>query len=99
MEAIKHRTQISLDDWQYQTLLDLSRKSKKSLSALIREMITEKFAPKPGVAENDRSTPLSESAVADKNIRPAITMPYYTGRSRERNFCRYQRLVFPGRQR
>jgi hypothetical protein len=46
MESIKHRTQISLDDWQYQTLLDLSRKT-------IREMISEKFAPKPGVAEND----------------------------------------------
>jgi ribbon-helix-helix protein len=53
MEAIKHRTQISLDDWQYQLLLDLSRKTKKSLSALIREMISEKFAPKPGVAGND----------------------------------------------
>ena len=53
MEAIKHRTQISLDDWQYQLLLDLSRKTKKSLSALIRELITEKLAPKAGVAEND----------------------------------------------
>ena len=53
MEAIKHRTQISLDDWQYQVLLDLSRKTRKSLSALIREMITEKLAPKVGVAEND----------------------------------------------
>jgi hypothetical protein len=53
MEAIKHRTQISLDDWQYQVLLDLSRKTKKSLSALIREMLTEKLAPKAGVAEND----------------------------------------------
>ena len=53
MEAIKHRTQISLDDWQYQVLLDLSRKTKKSLAALIREMITEKLAPKAGVAEND----------------------------------------------
>ena len=53
MEAIKHRTQISLDDWQYQVLLDLSRKTKKSLSALIRELITEKLAPKAGVAEND----------------------------------------------
>jgi hypothetical protein len=53
MEAIKHRTQISLDDWQYQVLLDLSRKTKKSLSALIREMVTEKLAPKAGMAEND----------------------------------------------
>lgn len=54
MEAVKHRTQISLDDWQYQLLLDLSRKTRKSLSALIREMITEKLAPKAGVvAEGD----------------------------------------------
>lgn len=52
MEAIKHRTQISLDDWQYQVLLDQSRKTRKSLSALIRELITEKFAS-TGVAEND----------------------------------------------
>lgn len=52
MEAVKHRTQISLDDWQYQVLLDLSRKTRKSLSALIREMITEKFALS-GVAEHD----------------------------------------------
>ena len=52
MEAVKHRTQISLDDWQYQLLLDLSRKTRKSLSALIRELITEKFAS-TGVAEND----------------------------------------------
>ena len=47
MESIKHRTQISLDDWQYQLLLELSRKKKKSLSALIREMISEKFTAKP----------------------------------------------------
>lgn len=47
MEAIKHRTQISLDDWQYQLLLELSRKSKKSLSALIRDLITDRFAAKP----------------------------------------------------
>ena len=53
MEAIKHRTQISLDDWQYQVLLDQSRKTKKSLSALIREMITEKFSTTSGEAGSD----------------------------------------------
>jgi hypothetical protein len=53
MEASKHRTQISLDDWQYQVLLDVSRKTKKSLSALIREMITEKFTAAAGEAGND----------------------------------------------
>ena len=44
MESIKHRTQISLEDWQYQALLDLSRKTKKSLSGIIREMITDRFS-------------------------------------------------------
>lgn len=53
MEAIKHRTQISLDDWQYQALLDVSKKTKKSLSSLIRELITEKFAAKSESIIND----------------------------------------------
>jgi len=44
MENIKHRTQISLEDWQYQILLEISRKTKKSLSGIIREMITDKFS-------------------------------------------------------
>ncbi|HEU0265819.1 MAG TPA: ribbon-helix-helix domain-containing protein [Geobacterales bacterium] len=53
MKLLKHRTQISLDDWQYQLLLDLSRKTKKSLSALIREIITEKFATSQMEAGSD----------------------------------------------
>lgn len=53
MESVKHRTQISLDDWQYQLLLEVSRKTRKSLSALIREMITEKFAAKPEDVSRD----------------------------------------------
>ncbi|MCC6545298.1 MAG: CopG family transcriptional regulator [Nitrospirae bacterium] len=44
MENTKHRTQISLEDWQYQILLEISRKTKKSLSWIIREMITDKFS-------------------------------------------------------
>ncbi len=44
MQAKKHRTQISLEDWQYQTLLNLSKKTKKSLSSIIRELISEKFS-------------------------------------------------------
>lgn len=44
MEIVKHRTQISLDDWQYQMLLDTSRTTKKSISAIIRELVSEKFA-------------------------------------------------------
>ncbi|HBR22409.1 MAG TPA: hypothetical protein DD713_07595 [Nitrospiraceae bacterium] len=44
METSKHRTQISLEDWQYQILLEMSKKEKKSLSAIIREFLSEKFS-------------------------------------------------------
>ena len=44
METAKHRTQISLEDWQYQILLEMSKKEKKSLSSIIREFLTEKFS-------------------------------------------------------
>ena len=53
MQTVKHRTQISLDDWQYQLLLDVSQKTRKSLSALIRELITERFAAKPSDVATD----------------------------------------------
>jgi hypothetical protein len=44
MEDIKHRTQISLEDWQYQILLEVSKRTKKSLSAIIRDLVSEKFS-------------------------------------------------------
>lgn len=44
MDQAKHRTQISLEDWQYQILRDLSRRKRKSLSSIIRDLVTEKFA-------------------------------------------------------
>lgn len=53
MQSAKHRTQISLDDWQYQLLHDVSQRTKKSLSALIRELITERFASKPADVSTD----------------------------------------------
>lgn len=56
MESTKHRTQISLDDWQYQALLEISKKTKKSLSAIIRESLTEKLSTK---AVNKEKDPLS----------------------------------------
>lgn len=44
MDTVKHRTQISLEDWQYQALLEMSRKTKKSLSGIIRDLINDKFS-------------------------------------------------------
>ena len=44
MEKVKHRTQISLEDWQYQMLIEMSRKTKKSLSGIIRDLLSEKLS-------------------------------------------------------
>lgn len=50
---MKHRTQISLEDWQYQMLLEISRKTKKSLSGIIRDLIAETFTKQAGDKEED----------------------------------------------
>lgn len=53
MDSAKHRTQISLEDWQYQMLLDLSRKTSKSLSAIIRDLVEEKFSKSSSALKSD----------------------------------------------
>jgi hypothetical protein len=40
----KHRTQISLETWQYEALMEVSRKTRKSLAGILRDLIAEKFA-------------------------------------------------------
>jgi len=44
MGSNKHRTQISLETWQYEALMEVSRKTRKSLAGILRELISEKFA-------------------------------------------------------
>ena len=53
MNSIKHRTQISLEDWQYHMLLEMSRKTKKSLSSIIRDLLAEKFSKLPADKKQD----------------------------------------------
>ncbi|KAF0121332.1 MAG: hypothetical protein FD151_1284 [bacterium] len=53
METSKHRTQISLEDWQYEALLEMSKKTKKSLSGIIRDLIAEKLSRQAVRAEKD----------------------------------------------
>jgi predicted CopG family antitoxin len=53
MESAKHRTQISLDDWQYQMILEISKKTKKSISAIIRELLSEKLLIHVATKEKD----------------------------------------------
>jgi len=44
MGGNKHRTQISLEVWQYEALMEVSRKTRKSLAGILRDLIAEKFA-------------------------------------------------------
>jgi Arc/MetJ-type ribon-helix-helix transcriptional regulator len=37
----KHRTQISLDDWQYESLKARAERDDRSLSDVVREAVTE----------------------------------------------------------
>ncbi len=53
METSKHRTQISLEDWQYQILLEMSKKGEKSLSSIIREFLSEKFSKQAAKTKED----------------------------------------------
>jgi hypothetical protein len=53
MNSIKHRTQISLEDWQYNMLIEMSRKTKKSLSSIIRDLLAEKFSKLPSDKKQD----------------------------------------------
>lgn len=53
MEAAKHRTQISIEDWQYQILLEVSKRTKKSLSSIIRDLIVEKFSKQTAMTKED----------------------------------------------
>ena len=38
-----HRSQILLEEWQYQYLNDKARREGKSISQLVRELITERI--------------------------------------------------------
>jgi len=43
-----HRTQVLLDDWQYAALKARAEQEGKSLSALLREILTLQLGPRKG---------------------------------------------------
>ncbi|MDQ7826675.1 MAG: hypothetical protein RDV48_27985 [Candidatus Eremiobacteraeota bacterium] len=53
MEHRKHRTQISLEDWQYMLLRELSMVRKQSISSLIRDLIAEKYLDRQVALHDD----------------------------------------------
>ena len=56
MENVKHRTQISLEDWQYQAILELSKKTRQSISAIIRELLSDRLLSNTVDKEKDPLT-------------------------------------------
>ena len=56
MESVKHRTQISLEDWQYQAILELSKKTRQSISAIIRELLSDRLLSNTVDKEKDPLT-------------------------------------------
>jgi hypothetical protein len=46
MRTSRHRTQISLEGWQYQVLLEVAKRERKTLSQIVREVLSEKLFSK-----------------------------------------------------
>lgn len=42
-----HRTQILLENWQYDRLRQLAQERRQSLGEILRRWVTEKLAPSP----------------------------------------------------
>lgn len=53
MRSSKHRTQISLEYWQYEKLCEISHKTRKSLSRIVRDLIAERYSDQTGKAKSD----------------------------------------------
>jgi len=45
MMDLMHRTQINLEEWQYQALLARAQAEGRGLGALIREIVTDYLSP------------------------------------------------------
>lgn len=45
-----HRTQLILEDWQYQALKSVADRRRMSISSLVREILAAHLGPKPSEA-------------------------------------------------
>ena len=65
--ACMHRTQLLLDDWQYEALRSRAEREGRSLSALVREILGASLtAPSPAAREGiDAIAGIGEDATAD----------------------------------
>ena len=75
MDDPKHRTQLSLEGWQYESLKARGEREGRSLSDLVREAVTEYLA--------DRSAPAGGGGRFDK-IRGVAEDREVAGRDHDR---------------
>lgn len=53
MQSAKHRTQILLEHWQYEKLCEISHITQKSISTIIRDLISDKYLRKKSSKTTD----------------------------------------------
>jgi plasmid stability protein len=46
-----HKTHVILEDWQYETLRTLAAQEQRSISALVREMLTQHLTENQATAQ------------------------------------------------
>ena len=51
-----HKTHVLLEDWQYEALQSLATQEQRSISALVREMLTSHLAAHPQTARQRLAT-------------------------------------------
>jgi len=51
-----HKTNVFLEDWQYETLRSLAAQEQRSISALVREVLTRYLSRDPGTAQQRLTT-------------------------------------------
>ena len=51
-----HKTNVLLEDWQYETLRSLAAQEQRSISALVREVLTRYLARDPETAQQRLAT-------------------------------------------
>ena len=62
-----HRAQVILEEWQYEALRSLSERSGRSVSDLLREILTKHLSPPPA----KKGLKSIEGIVSDDSVRGA----------------------------
>ena len=71
-----HKANVFLEDWQYEVLQALAAQEHRSISALLREMLTSHLAVHPETARQRLDVLAGEILAAAPGARLAADQPY-----------------------